>query len=253
MYEFRDVTEQKADTFLPSVSMTFDGKVFENEIQGYRTLNVSGREVIGTELFTHDVLKGIKTTGERLPQRDVVIQYELSEPNNKAFQDKFKQLRKLLTIGEPTYFSFRDDPDTFFLGRLSSMDSVPPESNTVISNFTLTCDSPYKFGKSINTTGSIPIDTFYETPPLLIDLAVNNSTQKIEVTNGIETIELVDSFKSGDNIIINVEQGFVVKNGEDNTYTVALNSDFENFIIEKGQTITSPQGTIKVTMRERWL
>ena len=253
MYEFRDVNEQKADTFLPSVSMTFDGKVFEDEIQGYRTLNVSGREVISTELFTHDVLKGIKTTGERLPQRDVVVQYELSEPNNKAFQDKFKQLRKLLTIGEPTYFSFRDDPETFFLGRLSNMENVPPDTNTVISSFTLTCDSPYKFGKVVETSGSIPIDTFYETPPLLIKLAVNQSTQTIEITNGVETIELVDSFKSGDSIVINVEQGFVAKNGEENTYSVALNSDFENFVIENGQTITSPQGTVKVTMRERWL
>lgn len=84
-------------------------------------------------------------------------------------------------------------------------------------------------------------------------MAVNQSTQTIEITNGVETIELVDSFKSGDSIVINVEQGFVAKNGEENTYSVALNSDFENFIIENGQTITSPQGTVKVTMRERWL
>ena len=253
MYEFRNTIEQGADKRLPSVAMTFDGKIFENEISGYETLNVSGRETISTELVSYDVRYGSITTHERLPSRVITVQYRLEERDNLVFQNKFKALRKLLSIGEQTFFSFRDDPDTFYLGRLAGMEEVEPSSNTVVSSFTLLCDSPYKFGKLVTTTNAITIDTFYETPPLLINVVVNQSTQTVEVTNGIETIRLEDSFKSGDKIAINVEQGFVAKNGEDNTYSVALNSDFENFVIEKGQTVSSPQGAVTTTARERWL
>ena len=253
MYEFRDTIEQIADRFLPSVAMKFDGNVLEDEIIGYETLNVSGRETLSPELVSYDVRYGSITTHERLPSRLITVQYRMEEPDHYIFQKKFKTLRKLLTTGEPTFFSFLDEPDTFYLGRLSGMDEVPPDSNTVISSFTLMCDSPYKFGELIKTDKPIYIDTFYDTPPLLMEVLVNQSTSVVKVTNGIETISLKDTFKSGDRLLINVEQGFVAKNGEEYTYAVELNSDFENFIVYKGFAITSPQGAVTTTVRERWL
>lgn len=43
-YKFIDV-DDNVETFLPAEAMSYDGIFLENEIEGYRTLNVSGREV----------------------------------------------------------------------------------------------------------------------------------------------------------------------------------------------------------------
>ena len=51
LYGFRDTTDTSGvlGSNLPSEAMNFNGKFLENEINGYRTLTVSGRELIGSE------------------------------------------------------------------------------------------------------------------------------------------------------------------------------------------------------------
>mgnify|MGYP007079251846 CR=1 FL=1 len=50
MYKFVDTTERQEEQILPSEALNFNGVYFENVIPGYRTLYVSGREMIETEL-----------------------------------------------------------------------------------------------------------------------------------------------------------------------------------------------------------
>lgn len=46
MYKFVDTTESQEEQELPSEALNFNGVYFENVIPGYRTLYVSGREMI---------------------------------------------------------------------------------------------------------------------------------------------------------------------------------------------------------------
>ena len=254
MYNFTDLNQQPSvDTVLPSVAMKFNGKFIENELEGYQTLTVSGRETIGAELTKFDVKKGSITTNARLPSRTIVVKYLLQERDNNLFQKKFKQLRKLLYSVGQVEITFADEPDAFYFGQLSEMNEVPADNNFVISTFSIHCDSSYKFGTKVETTGTVTIDTFYETPPELIELTLSAATSIVKVTNGSQTIQLNGNFSANDVIKIDVQVGSVTRNGVDHVYTVALNSDFENFLIKKGQTVSSPQGSLKLTARERWL
>ena len=50
LYKFIDTTEYQNEIALPSEAMNFNGVFLENEVEGYRTLYVTGRESIAPEL-----------------------------------------------------------------------------------------------------------------------------------------------------------------------------------------------------------
>src|SRR5699024_12211128 len=70
-----------------------------------------------------------------------ILTYEMKADNGTEFQERYKALRKLLTTSEQMPIKFLDEPDTVYLGRLSAMDTVPDDSNIIISTFTIYCDS----------------------------------------------------------------------------------------------------------------
>lgn len=254
MYDFIDTNEQQSvENVLPSVAMNFNGLFIENEIEGYQTLTVSGRGSIGVELTSHSTQTGSLTTNKRLPSRTLVVKYLLKEKDNYSFQKKFKQLRKYLSSKSEVEIYFADEPDAFYFGQLSEMSEVPAETNFAVGTFSIHCDSPYKFGEAIETSGAVTVDTFYETQPDLIRLTLSAATTIVKVSNGTQVIQLNGNFSASDVIEIDVQEGTVIRNGVDHTYTVALNSVFENFMIEEGQTVSSPQGSLTLFTRERWL
>ena len=51
MYSFRDTIDKQYTQGLPSEALNINGKYIENEIEGYQTLKVSGRELLDTELM----------------------------------------------------------------------------------------------------------------------------------------------------------------------------------------------------------
>lgn len=254
MYNFTDLNgSQLSEKILPSVAMNFNGTFIENVLEGYQTLTISGRETTSVELANFDVKKGSITTNTRLPSRTIVVKYLLQGNDNNSFQKKFKELRKLLhSVGQKEIY-FADEPDAFYFGQLSDMNEVPAESNSVVGTFSIHCDSPYKFGSKIETAGIVSIETFYETQPDLIRLTLSAATSVVRVTNGTQTIQLNGFFSQNDSIEIEVQRGFVRRNGVDYVYTVSLNSDFENFLIKKGETVSSVQGSLRLIARERWL
>ena len=240
---------------LPSVAMEFNGTYIENEIESYRTLKVSGRETISNELVVESVHEGGITLDSHLPSRSIQVTYEMKAETNTELQDQFKALRKLLTSNEEVPIKFADEPDTFYFGRLSAMETVPDDSNIIISTFTIHCDSPYKFGDLVTTDGSITIGTFYPTLPEQITLMIDSTTNNIEITNGSERITATGTFNAGSKVVIlfKKEEVTMTVNGTEATYMIDLQSDLENFLLEQGQAVTSEQGTIELRVRERWL
>src|SRR5699024_8003378 len=142
-----------------------------------------------------------------------------------------------------------------YFGRLSTFESVPDNSMTVVSTFTIYCDSPYKFSDIVTTDGSVTIDTFYPTLPEQITLTIGSTTNKIKITNGSERITATGTFNAGAKVVITFKKDEVTMsvNGSEATYMIDLQSDLENFLLKEGQAVTSKQGTIELKMRERWL
>lgn len=66
-YKFIDIYDSQDEIALPSEAMNFNGKFLENEILGYRTLYVSGRESLAPEL---EFLTEPEDTVKRLREDD---------------------------------------------------------------------------------------------------------------------------------------------------------------------------------------
>src|SRR5699024_6273501 len=225
----------------PPVAMEFNGKYIENEFNGYETLKVSGRVTIGVELISEPTHESVVTIDERLPHRELIITYEMKTDNGTEFQERFKTLRKLLTTNEQVPIKFLDEPDIVYFGRLSAMQTVPDDSNIIISTFTIHCDSPYKFSDLVTTDGSVTIDTFYPTLPEQITLTIGSTTNKIEITNGSERITATGTFNAGSKVVIlfKKEEVTMTVNGTESTYMLDMQSDLENFLLKEGQAVTS--------------
>ena len=240
---------------LPLMAMNFNGNYIEKEIPSYQTFKVTGREVISNELILEDVHEGTITLDNRLPQRELEVTYVLKRTTSEQLQADYKALRKLLTTNEQVPITFSDDPDTVYFGRLSAMDTVPDDSNTIVSTFVIHCDTPYKFSDLVTTNGSVEIDTFYPTLPEQIILTIDSTTNNIEITNGSERITATGTFNAGAKVVITFrkEEVTMTVNNKESTYMIDLQSDLENFLLKRGQTVTSEQGTIILKTRERWL
>lgn len=240
---------------LPSVAMKFKDYFIEDKIEGYRTLNVSGRETLSNIIDVQDLKKGTRIQDRKLPSRIITVQYKLKADDNLSFQKKFKELRKLLN-GENVEISFNDEPDAFYFGELENMNTVPPHSNSVVSEFNIFCPLPYIYGEEIVTDGEVVVDTFYDTKPELIRVITNQAVNGLTVSSGDQEIRLTKKdaiLGAGDIVEIDVINGDLFVNGNDKIYMVAMDSDFGNFYIKEGQVLTSNEGRIELVQREVWL
>ena len=257
MYSFKDLKKTNSTEMvqLPSVAINFNGKQLDTELESFQTLKVSGRETISVELETVDTKNGSLILDERLPHRELIITYLMSSKSNTAFQNDFKALRKLLTSNGEVPITFKDEPNTVYFGRLADMETVDDDSNSVIGTFKIICSSPFKYSNAVTTTGAVTIDTFYPTQPDSITLTISATTNKIQIKHNRYTISATGTFNTGAKIVLkyNKEDMTMTVNGVDATYMIDLNSDFENFQLKKGQSVTSTQGNISLIARERWL
>lgn len=240
MYNFRDTTSDWRfhEEWLPTVAMNFDGGFIEHIVSGYRTLTVSGREMLGVELTTEDVANGCIVTEERLPARELVITYQLDANSSEELLTRFKQLESLLMTGKDVPIFFNDERDWVYYGRLSAVDSVPVESNSVVSTFTILCSDPKRYGRELTTSDGL-IRHEGKLIPLSIEFDIPSNTSYF-VSNGIHTIKGTNTSAE---VSTHVKIDFVTcetySNGKLDYKIIALDSDFENFTLENGMAITS--------------
>lgn len=146
MYNFVDTTEVSDAALLPSEAMKINGKYIENQITGYRTLYVSGREALAPELTTyktgsHD---GERLAMRRYPARVLTIGYQLIADSADAFREAYNDLGAILNV-EDAELIFADEPDKFFTGTPSGLGEIDPGRNAVTSEFEITCLDPFKY------------------------------------------------------------------------------------------------------------
>lgn len=182
MYEFRDTTasEFSADNSLSAEAMSFNGKYFENEITGYRTLHVSGREILSSEVQTEDInlIDGSKYYGKRYPARTITVTYQLIAENDTVFRQAYNKLNLLLR-GEQVQIIFNDEPDKYFIGTAVGNTDPEPGTNAVTGEIEIYCSDPVKYSTTlkevtasanddgvleavIENNGSVPVSIDYE-------------------------------------------------------------------------------------------
>lgn len=150
MSKFIDINEYPGHDQLPTVAMSYGGRFLEYDIDGYRTLTVSGREVMSYDVSTiGDTISrdGALLAGKSMPAREITVQYELKANSAHEFQEKFRRLMNVLYSDEDVEIYFNDDTDIVYYGQVSAMDEVPNNNNSVISTFVIYCQDPYKYSR----------------------------------------------------------------------------------------------------------
>lgn len=146
MYNFIDVTEVSEESILPSEALKINGEYIENQIRGYRTLNVQGREALSPDVisYTTGVRDGSRLKSKRYPERIITVTYQIAAESNEAFREAYNKLGGILNV-ENAELIFNDEQDKFFIGTPCVIDAVPPGTNVVVGKFEILCTDPFKY------------------------------------------------------------------------------------------------------------
>lgn len=176
MYAFVDtVNSGIVGTNLPTEAMSYNGVYLENEIDGYRTLSVTGRELMESEVTDQEIdgMDGSYYRYKTTPARTITVKYQLRARGSREFRDAFNKMNKLLS-GEQVKVIFNDESDKYFIGTKTSNTQVDGGSNNVIGEIEIYCSDPRKYSTTekeftatdgvlnIVNEGTVPVSVDYD-------------------------------------------------------------------------------------------
>lgn len=233
------------------VAITYDGVVIDEEIEGYMTLMVRNREVSGNIIDTVDTNYGVMSTHQRMSVEPLEVDFIIKGKNDAEYHRQFERLMKTLDKKEDVAISFADDEAIFF-GRLGEFGDVDENiNNQVTGTFSLFRETPFKYSEE-KTTGETVAETNRDLEIFEIELSTDVVIDGTEISNGEQTIRIIESYNSSDSVVLDLREGKAWKNGERFDYAIAIDSDFENFEIKSGDVLSISNGSMEVRYRERW-
>lgn len=249
-YDFQDLNDFYIDkVWIPSSAMFYDGILLEDKIEGYQTLSVNGREMLSLDVQTDSVLNGVLINSQRLNSRTLTIKYKLDCKTAEEVQEKYKLLMQLLYREKNIEIKFYDEAEWNYYGRYISSDEVDGSSNSIVSSFSILCESPFKYTKEHASKGQIASQDYFRLIPTRFTV-VTNQVNEISVTNGKETIKISGKpFNKGDILVFDFLQGIVFLNGENQTKLLDLTSDFKNFTLKNKDSVTCTGGTLEMNYK----
>lgn len=176
MYAFvNTVNSGIVGTNLPTEAMSYNGVYLENEIDGYRTLSVTGRELMESEVTDQEIdgMDGSYYRYKTTPARTITVRYQLLARGSREFRDAFNKMNKLLS-GEQVKVIFNDESDKYFIGTKTSNTQVDGGSNNVIGEIEIYCSDPRKYSTTekeftatdgvlnIVNEGTVPVSIDYD-------------------------------------------------------------------------------------------
>lgn len=176
MYAFvNTVNSGIVGTNLPTEAMSYNGVYLENEIDGYRTLSVTGRELMESEVTDQEIdgMDGSYYRYKTTPTRTITVKYQLRARGSREFRDAFNKMNKLLS-GEQVKVIFNDESDKYFIGTKTSNTQVDGGSNNVIGEIEIYCSDPRKYSTTekefvatdgvlnIVNEGTVPVSIDYD-------------------------------------------------------------------------------------------
>lgn len=260
MYDF--IKPGEVGVVSTSLKTIFNGIVLDDTIQGFKTINVEGRTLIGRKNEKRKVpgADGEFLTSSTLDSRPIVVKY-LLENTNSNYRDNFNKLNMLLHSDEPKILKFTDEPDYYFKAIIDSVDDIEETSNSVVSTFTFLCIDPHKY-KEVDKDAGVSSVTITKIPnnrngftPELIKVIVNSVSDKIIIKNQTTAKKIIinNSFAVGDVLEIDLNKDYPLKlNATVRSELIDfVESDFD-FTVKQGDVITcSNSRVLEVHTKER--
>ncbi|MDU5086764.1 MAG: phage tail family protein [Anaerococcus vaginalis] len=260
VYKFIDTNEANLKSYA-SIQTIINGFNLDTDLEGYRTLNVSGRSVFGRDIetmkFSARKSAGSKSTKNKVNKagtnkffssdiQSLVIEVEflLEAKTNELFRE---QLSKFTTIlhQEEAKWTWTDDPTFYYTGTITEIGSFKEDKNSIISTFKILCVDPMK--TSIETYvlkgngKEIEIPDFKEEVDILeMKFVLNSDSNKFifENMNGNGKTIFSYLFKAGNTVnILLQEQRKALLNSRNLMPAMDLMSDFEDFFVNPKEKI----------------
>ena len=182
MYAFVDtVNSGIVGTNLPTEAMSYNGIYLENEIDGYRTLSVTGRELMECKVKDVEIdgADGSYYRYKTTPTRTITVRYQLLARGSREFREAFNKMNKLLS-GEQVKVIFNDETDKYFIGTKTSNTQVDGGSNNVIGEIEIYCTDPRKYStteKEFTATDGVLNIVNEGTVPVSIDYDITTTSE----------------------------------------------------------------------------
>ena len=258
-YKFIDTNEANLKSFA-SIQTIINGFNLDTELDGYRTLNVSGRSVFGRDIetlkFSARRSAGSKSTRNNSSKtgnnkffssdiQSVVIEVEflLEAKTNELFREPLSKFTTILHQEEAKW-TWTDDSSFYYTGTITEIESFKEDKNSIISTFKILCVDPMKTstetyvlkgnGKEIE----IP-DVREDIDILEMKCVLNADTNKFtfENMNGNGKTIFSYLFKAGNTIDILLKEQKALLNSRNLMPAMDLMSDFENFFVNPKEKI----------------
>lgn len=262
MYNFIN-TNEIGEQLHSSIQTIFNGVNIDVNLEGFRTLAVSGRGLLSKNINSTDIpgTDGKYFLYGNLEVRAIVVKFQLKATTNEEFRKKFNKLNMLLQTDEPKILKFTDEPDYYYMAILQKASDIEETSNSVVSTFTFLCLDPYKYKEVDKDTGvnNVTITKLpnnrNEFTPELIKVIVNSVSDKVIIKNQTTAKKIIinNSFAVGDVLEIDLNKDYPLKlNAMVRSELIDfVESDFD-FTVKQGDTITcSNSRVLEVHTKER--
>lgn len=259
-----------------SIQTVFDGVNLDATISEFRTLRVSGREIVNRNIDTtnyktrnaggkSNVSRNFQNTqsnvflSSSLAGRSILVTYEVKAKSNEQYRRVYDLLNQYLHV-EQAKLVFTDDLDYYYIATLSKASDPDGSRNSVVANFDFECSDAYKYSRqkefTFRQTGQFL--GMYAYPIVIDEIKITTLTTATKLilsnhTNG-QRIILDGSFQNGTIITLRPRTQEILRNGVITPTLMDLLSDFETFDIDFKDTVqTSVNADVTVTYREKIL
>ena len=258
-YKFVDTNEAALNSYA-SIQTIVNGRNLDKYLDGFRTLNVSGRSIIARDIETLQYssknnagskatrannanLQANKFISSKVQNVVIEVEFLLTAPNNELFRKNLTWLTNNL-LKEESKWAWTDDPFYYYVGTLTEMGKVTEDSNTYKSSFKIVCVDPMKYSKDIKVlkgTGTrIQMPKTTDVIEILnINLVPKSATNKIMIVNYKQKLRVIldYNFKVG-NVINFAPDKDVRINGLNCMTALNLISDKEDFNAQSEEAIS---------------
>ena len=238
-----------------SYNITYRGRILDDIIPGYQTLNIDGRGPLDRALDTVTVAgrTGDVVLGQRIPPRNITVYYLIKRTSNQEMQASLELLHTALSSEGDVTFQFGDE-EHYRTGRLASVKNPPYDSYSGVGSFTIHCQDPYKY-KAMPVLSGFNIE-MPETSSNgyrldRIDVTFTLPAERFSVDNltAGRSIILLDDFLVDDTLVI-TDSGIWVNDQPAMHRLDFINSDWQEFRLGAGDTITAAESmTMRISER----
>ena len=257
VYDFRNI-DQHAYPIESKAQTIIDGINLDETINGFMTLAVYGRELVGRNIETAEFRKVQTGTGMRtyanknknissyesrfisssIASREFTIKFVLKAKDEKDYFSKFEELNFYLDK-EDVQIRFTDDINFYYWGTVTKVESPQEDNLQAICSISFEVSNPFKFRVdsekiNFNTKTKITKDTRYPLKIEKIKINLKTSGDKLILKNLTDGRRIIfdKNFAADDFIIMDFNDWSIRGKGDENYYKyLDIHSQLEEFAI----------------------